>query len=343
MTLVKYFYITLLSFAFVSCGNNPSSKIDFTINTNAVNNKISNGKTLKLSINNPKNLTIDSVSYFIDNKPSKEIIELDNIKLGDFSISAKIYSEGEKRELKSTVTVLNSSSPKVYAYKIINEYPHDITSYTQGLEFYKGELYESTGQKGESKLRKVDYKTGAILKNIDLDRQYFGEGLTIFNNQIYQLTWQSEIGFVYNIDTFERISSFNYNKSIEGWGICNDGKVLYKSDGTEKIWTLNTSTLVEEQFIQAYTNKGKVIGLNELEWINGKIYANRYQKDGVAIINPENGAIEGVIDFSPLKKKVKQHKNLDVLNGLAWNPETNTLFVTGKRWDKLFEVEIIYQ
>lgn len=343
MTLVKYFYINLLSFAFVSCGNNPSSKIDFTINTNAVNNKISNGKTLKLSINNPKNLTIDSVSYFIDNKPSKEIIELDNIKLGDFSISAKIYSEGEKRELKSTVTVLNSSSPKVYSYKIINEYPHDITSYTQGLEFYKGELYESTGQKGESKLRKVDYKTGAILKNIDLDRQYFGEGLTIFNNQIYQLTWQSEIGFVYNIDTFERISSFNYNKSIEGWGICNDGKVLYKSDGTEKIWTLNTSTLVEEQFIQAYTNKGKVIGLNELEWINGKIYANRYQKDGVAIINPENGAIEGVIDFSPLKKKVKQHKNLDVLNGLAWNPETNTLFVTGKRWDKLFEVEIIYQ
>ena len=341
MTLVKYFYITLLSIAFVSCGNNPSSKIDFTINTNAVNNKILNDKPLNLSINNPKNLIIDSVSYFINNNPSKEIIELDNFKLGDLNISAKIYSEGEKRELKSTVTILNSSSPKVYSYKIINEYPHDITSYTQGLEFYKGELYESTGQKGESKLRKVDYKTGTILKNIDLDRQYFGEGLTIFNNQIYQLTWQSKLGFVYNIDTFERISSFNYNKSIEGWGICNDGKTLYKSDGTEKIWTLNTSTLVEEEFIQAYTNKGKVIGLNELEWINGKIYANRYQKDGVAIINPENGAIVGVIDFSPLKKKVKQHKNLDVLNGLAWNTETNTLFVTGKRWDKLFEVEII--
>ena len=341
MTLVKYFYITLLSIAFVSCGNNPSSKIDFTINTNAVNNKILNDKPLNLSINNPKNLIIDSVSYFINNNPSKEIIELDNFKLGDLNISAKIYSEGEKRELKSTVTILNSSSPKVYSYKIINEYPHDITSYTQGLEFYKGELYESTGQKGESKLRKVDYKTGTILKNIDLDRQYFGEGLTIFNNQIYQLTWQSKLGFVYNIDTFERISSFNYNKSIEGWGICNDGKTLYKSDGTEKIWTLNTSTLVEEEFIQAYTNKGKVIGLNELEWINGKIYANRYQKDGVAIINPENGAIVGVIDFSPLKKKVKQHKNLDVLNGLAWNTETNTLFVTGKRWNKLFEVEII--
>ena len=134
-------------------------------------------------------------------------------KLGDINISAKIYAEGEKRELKSTITVLSSSSPKVYTYKIINEYPHDIKSYTQGLEFYKSELYESTGQKGESKLRKVDYKTGKVLKNIDLDPNYFGEGLTIFNNQIYQLTWQSRIGFVYNIDSFERISSFKYNKS----------------------------------------------------------------------------------------------------------------------------------
>ena len=341
MTLVKFFYITLLSIAFVSCGNDPSGKIDFTIITNAVNNKICNDNTLKLSINNPKKLKIDSVLFYINNNSSKEIIELKDSKLGDINISAKIYSEGVKRELKSTVTVLSSSSPKVYSYKIINEYPHDITSYTQGLEFYKGELYESTGQKGESKLRKVDYKTGKVLNNIDLDASYFGEGLTIFNNQIYQLTWQSKIGFIYNIDSFERVSSFNYNKSIEGWGICNDGKKLYKSDGTEKIWTLNTSTLVEEDFIQAFTNKGKVIGLNELEWIKGKIYANRYQKDGVAIINPKNGAIEGVIDFSPLKKKVKQHKNLDVLNGLAWNTDTNTLFVTGKRLDKLFEVEVI--
>ena len=341
MNLVKFFFINLLSIVFVSCGNNPSGKIDFTINTNAVNNKISNDNTLKLSIDNPKNLIIDSVSYFLNNIPTKNIFELNNSKLGDLNISARIYSEGKKRELKSTVTVLNNTSPKVYGYKIINEYPHDITSYTQGLEFYNGELYESTGQNGESKLRKVDYRTGTILKNINLDRQYFGEGLTIFNQKVYQLTWRNKIGFIYNVDTFERISSFKFNQSKEGWGLCNDGNTIFKSDGTEKIWTLNTSTLVEEEFIQAYTNKGKVTGLNELEWIDGSIFANRYQKDGVAIINPKNGAIEGVIDFSPLKKKVKQHKNLDVLNGLAWNPETNTLFVTGKRWNKLFEVEII--
>lgn len=341
MTLVKFFYITLLSLAFVSCGNNPNNKIDFLIKTNAVNNKISNANNLELSVENPKNLKIDSILYFINNKPSKESIDLKDLKLGDLNVSAQIFSEGEKRDLKSTITILSNSAPKVYSFRIINEYPHDINSYTQGLEFYKGELYESTGQHGESKLRKVDYKTGEILKNIDLDKQYFGEGLTIFNNQIYQLTWQSKIGFVYDIETFERLSSFKFNKSKEGWGICNDGKTLLKSDGTEKIWTLNTTTLTEEDFIQAYTNKGKVIGLNELEWVNGKIYSNRYQKDGVAIINPKNGAIEGVIDFSSLKKKVKQHKGLDVLNGIAWNSETSTLFVTGKRWDKLFEVEVI--
>jgi glutaminyl-peptide cyclotransferase len=202
-------------------------------------------------------------------------------------------------------------------------------------------LYESTGQYGESKLRKVDYKTGEVLQNVNLDKVYFGEGLTVLNDNIYQLTWQRGLGFVYDLNTLEKKSSFKYGQSKEGWGLCNDGKVIYKTDGTEKIWILNPETLVEERFIQAYTNKGKMSQINELEWINGKIYANRYQKDGVAIINPINGAIEGVIDFSPLKKKVTQHQGLDVLNGLAWNPETQTLFVTGKRWDKLFEVKII--
>ncbi|MBT8273141.1 MAG: glutaminyl-peptide cyclotransferase, partial [Bacteroidia bacterium] len=141
--------------------------------------------------------------------------------------------------------------------------------------------------------------------------------------------------------TFERKSSFKYGQSKEGWGLCNDKEVLYKSDGTEKIWILDPETLAEKDHIQAFTNKGKIVGLNELEWIEGKIYANRYQKNGVAIINPESGAIEGVIDFSSLREKVKQHPKLDVLNGIAYNPETKTIFVTGKNWDKLFEVEIV--
>jgi glutamine cyclotransferase len=164
--------------------------------------------------------------------------------------------------------------------------------------------------------------------------------LTILNDNIYQLTWHENTVFIYNLTTFEKKGSFKYGQSKEGWGLCNNGNVIYKSDGTENIWVLNPETQAEESHIQAYHNRGKVFGLNELEWINGKIYANRYQLNGVAIINPKNGAIEGVIDFSPLHKLVTQHPKLDVLNGIAYNLETKTLFVTGKYWDKLFEVQI---
>ena len=160
---------------------------------------------------------------------------LDNTKLGKQTIKAAIYYNDQSQNTALNIIILNSESPKIYAFKIINEYPHDITSYTQGLEFFKGKLYESTGQRGKSKLRKVNYKTGEVLKNIDLSKAYFGEGLTILHNNLYQLTWQSGTGFVYDPVTFEKKSSFKYGKSKEGWGLCNDGNSIYKSDGTEKL------------------------------------------------------------------------------------------------------------
>ncbi|OYX23406.1 MAG: glutamine cyclotransferase [Flavobacteriales bacterium 32-35-8] len=342
MKLFKYFTIIFLSSFILSCGTNSGkNKSDFTIKTNAKDHVISNAETLMLSIENPKNHTIDSVSYTLNGKSIKESTDLKDTKLGIQNIEATVYFNNEQQKIVAKITVLNSESPKIYTYKIINEYPHDITSYTQGLEFFNDTLYESTGQNRESKLRKVDYRTGNVLKNINLADQYFGEGLTILNNKIYQLTWQGGIGFVYDIHTFEKITDFKYGKSKEGWGLCNDGKTIYKSDGTEHIWLLNPNTLAEENHIQVYTNKGKIVEINEMEWINGEIYANRYQKDGVAIINPKNGAVIGVIDFSPLKKLITQHQGLDVLNGIAYNPKTKTIFVTGKRWDKLFEVEIV--
>ena len=291
------------------------------------------------------NISISNDLLFVypslDGNRINEQASLQNMKLGKHSIEASIYFNNEVQKTTTALTILNSALPKVYTYNIINEYPHDITSYTQGLEFYNDTLYESTGQYKESKLRKVNYKSGEVLKNINLSDEYFGEGLTILNNKIYQLTWQKGTGFVYDVNTFEKLSSFKYGNSKEGWGLCNHDNVIYKSDGTENIWLLNKDTLVEESYIQVYTNKGKIVGINEMEWVNGKIYANRYQKNGVAIINPNNGAVEGVIDFTPLKSKVTQHKGLDVLNGIAYNPNTKTIFITGKRWDKLFEVEII--
>ncbi|MBU3822374.1 glutaminyl-peptide cyclotransferase [Flavobacteriaceae bacterium XHP0103] len=334
--------IIFLSVLIVSCGSNTGQrKSDFIIKTNAKDNTISNNETLSVSIENPKNHQIDSVSYTFEGKKIGENVNLKDFKLGNQTIEATVYFNGEKQTVSKNIIILNNEPPKIYTYKIINEYPHDITSYTQGLEFYNDTLYESTGQYKESKLRKVDYQTGKVYQNINLADEYFGEGLTVLNDKLYQLTWQKGIGFVYDAQTLNKLNNFKYGKSKEGWGLCNDEQTIYKSDGTEDIWLLNPETLVEENHIQVYTNKGKIVGINEMEWINGDIYANRYQKDGVAIINPNNGAVIGVIDFSPLKKLVTQHQGLDVLNGIAYNPKTKTIFVTGKRWDKLFEVEIV--
>jgi glutaminyl-peptide cyclotransferase len=190
-------------------------------------------------------------------------------------------------------------------------------------------------------LRKTNLETGEILKNVKLADRYFGEGLSILNGNIYQLTWNEGEGLVYDLKSFEKTGTFKFNQSKEGWGLCNNGNQFYKSDGSEKIWVLNGKTMAEESFIQPTTHKSISTQLNELEWVEGKIYANTYQRDGVAIINPENGAIEGLIDFHGLRDKVTQHPKLDVLNGIAYNPNTKKLYVTGKNWDKLFEIEIV--
>ncbi|MGJ5643165.1 glutaminyl-peptide cyclotransferase [Formosa sp. S-31] len=333
--------ITFLYVLLFSCGSSSNDKkSDFSIKTNAPGNGISLHETLNVSLKNPKNIAFDSVAYFLNDIKITPSTPLNEQKLGKQIIKATVYLNGESQTVTQPLLILNDTPPTVYNFELLNEYPHDITSYTQGLEFYNKKLYESTGQYKESKLRQVDFKTGEVLKNINLANEYFGEGLTILNDNLYQLTWQKGTGFVYDVNTLEKKSTFKYNNSKEGWGLCNDGKILYKSDGTEKIWILDPETLEEKDYIQIYTNKGKIGRVNELEWIDGKIYANIYQKDGVAIINPKNGAVEGVIDFSSLKKKVTQHQGLDVLNGMAFNPDTKTLFITGKRWDKMFEVKV---
>ena len=341
MHLDKVLKIIIVATLISGCGNSSKPIKHFLIQTNANKNVISNTDTLKLSLSNLSNKKIDSVNYVINNSPVADIFSLQNSSLGEKMIKAEVFYDGKKEVALQKVIVVNGSTPKLYTYELLNTYPHDITSYTQGLEFYNGVLYESTGQYGESKLRALDYKNDAILNNVNLSRSYFGEGLTVLNDKIYQLTWKEGRGLIYDVNTFETLGSFNYGQSKEGWGLCNDGRQLYKTDGSENIWILNAETLEEERFVQAYTNKGRLTNLNELEWVEGKIYANRYQKNGVAIINPINGAIEAVLDFKDLKNKVTNHPGLDVLNGMAYNPDTKTLFVTGKRWDKLFEVRII--
>ena len=191
-------------------------------------------------------------------------------------------------------------------------------------------------------MRKTDYRTGEVLQKVSLPDQYFGEGLTILNNKIYQLTWRENTGFIYNLKTMEQTGTFVYGESKEGWGLCHDAeKNIYKSDGTDRIWTLNSNTLAEKDYIEIFTNTSKISSVNELEWVDGKIYANVYQQGSIAIIDPSNGAVEGVIDLTDLKDKVTQHPKLDVLNGIAYNGEPNILYITGKNWDKLFKIEIL--
>ncbi len=339
MQLYKYIILFCLSLVLINCEETNASKTTgLSINTSVKSLML--GDTLKLSIDNPKKLNITDVSYQLNDKAITNETVLDAITLGKKVLTAIVTYDDKSETISKSIKVFNNIIPSYYTYEVVNTYPHDINSYTQGLEFYNGELYESTGQKKESKLRKVNFETGEVLKNINLEDRYFGEGLTILNDKIYQLTWQAKRGFVYDVNTFEKLSTFNYGTSKEGWGICNDGKTLYKSDGTEKIWLINPENLTEKSHIEVYTEKGNIPSLNELEWIDGKIFANIYQRNGVVIINPKTGGVEGVIDFKPLKALVTQHPGLDVLNGIAYHPERKTIFVTGKNWDKLFEVRI---
>jgi len=341
-------YIFILFILFISSCENDSTFTSNLLTSNLVDSKIKLNDTLKIKLNASKrNLSFEIKT---NNKIQKILpLERNANNLDEYKFLMKELTLGVKQLIiyensslyeKIDFTLLNDKTPKIYDYEIINEFDRTINFYTQGFEFHNDTLYESIGLRGKSKLLKVDFKSGNILKEYKLPSKYFAEGITILNNKIYQLSWTNKLGFIYDVNTFDKINSFKYEKSLEGWGICNDGNKLYKSDGTEKIWTLNAESQIEEGYIEIYTNKNKVIGLNELEWINGKIYANRYQFKGMAIIDPKNGSIEGVVDLSPLEKKVTQHRKLDVINGIAFNKKRNSIFVTGKMWDKIFEIRI---
>jgi len=259
-------------------------------------------------------------------------------------LKANFTVDQNEYTLEKEFVIYSSITPKIYTYKIINEFSHDMNSYTQGLEFDDNNfLYEGTGQYGFSMLKKVNFQSGEVLDKLFLDKSYFGEGITILNDKIFQLTWKSKIGFIYDLKNFKLIESFSYKNSIEGWGLCNDGEHLYKSDGSEKIWKLDKNSLEEIDFVNVVTNNKVINKINELEWFNNKIYANTYQfnKEVGLIIDPLSGHVDGVIDFSGLKEKVKDHPKLDVLNGIAYNKKRQTFFVTGKNWNKLFEIKII--
>jgi glutamine cyclotransferase len=348
MRIVKIICIVLIPSLFIACGSgNQKASSLFEINLAENAKQVNQNKEVGININNKKQKEIERVIYSIDGVE----IPLNNNKLrinvptlGNKVLTAKITFEGETVEINKNLKVLAEKAPVIYTYTIINEYPHDTAAYTQGLEFHKDTLYESTGENGQSFLRKLNYKTGEVYKQVDLDKSYFGEGITILNNKIYQLTWKSGLGFIYDLDSFKKLDNFQYGKSREGWGLTNDGKRIFKSDGTERIWFLNPDSMQEEGYIETVTNSSVFNSANELEYVDGKLYANVYQKPSVMIIDSKTGAIEGVINFSGLSDLITKTDNWDelnyVLNGIAYHKERQTFFVTGKFWNKMFEVKI---
>ncbi|MCL2643174.1 MAG: glutaminyl-peptide cyclotransferase [Candidatus Bathyarchaeota archaeon] len=227
----------------------------------------------------------------------------------------------------------------VYSYKVIQTYPHDSSAFTQGLTFdNKGNLIESTGLNGASSLRRVNLSDGKILQQINLAEEYFGEGITVVDDKIIQLTWQNKIGFIYNQETFDLLGNFKLN--TEGWGLTYDNKHLILSDGTSKLHFLDTNTYQTINSINVHDAEGPVENLNELEYINGTIYANIWFSTKIAIINPTTGQVEAYIDLEELAQPHTTKNREAVLNGIAYNTQTNQLYITGKNWPNLYEILI---
>lgn len=225
----------------------------------------------------------------------------------------------------------------VYTYQVIHTFPHDPEAFTQGLEFRGGTLYESTGLNGKSTLRQVTLQNGVpIQKTGSLPQRFFGEGITVFKGEVFQLTWQTQQGFVYSQDKFELKRTFQYPG--EGWGLTNDGKQIYMSDGTPEIRLWDPATLKEVRRIKVHDGAMPIAELNELEWVKGEIFANVWQTDRIARISPVDGKVLGWIDLTGILKDGGPH---DVLNGIAYDAASDRLFVTGKLWPKLFEIKLI--
>ena len=251
---------------------------------------------------------------------------------------ATLVSCGGVRKKSATPQAVE---PLFYTYEVVVEHPHLRTSYTQGLQFVDGEIWEGTGEYGRSQLLRTDLASGKVLQSKKLSKEEFGEGITILGDKIYQLTWLNGKLHIYDKATLRHLATHTYKG--EGWGLTTDGEKLYMSDGTNYIRVLNPETLAQERRFGVTLRGQSLQYLNELEWIDGKIWANVYTTDHIVIINPENGVVEGIINLSGILPEKERDSRTDVLNGIAYDATTKRIFVTGKNWSKLFEIRVIAQ
>ncbi len=303
--------------------------------------------TIKLDFGGNED-SIDSVNYSLDGEHLTTISGTDSLDLstenwsfGNKSLKITAFHEG--RETVKTSQIKFTPPPaKKFGFNVVREYPHDNTAFTQGLEYHNGVLFESTGQyDGRSSIRQVDLNTGEIIKKVSLGNEYFGEGLTIVDDRVIQLTWMENKAFVYDRATLGKIGEFSYGSFKEGWGICFDGTQLIVSDGSNRLYFLNKDTFEETEIKEVFDHRGPRSELNELEYIDGKIYANVYQENIIVIIDPKTGAVEGEINLIGLFPEAQNLPYDHELNGIAYDRAQERLFVTGKNWSKLFEIALI--
>lgn len=351
-TAVFFFFVIFTFSASFSCSNSASKsrKPVSSITISPVKNGYVFGEKIAVKVNTKvRDGEIQSVKLFFNNqliKESKELdftmtdVELKMLGNNNFTVEA-VKTDGQKNSRSQVISVFSDQPAQKFSYQVVKNYPHTKEHYTQGLEFYNNTLYEGTGEYGTSGVFKKRYQTGETEQTIKLAEKYFGEGITILNEKIYQLTYKHKKGFVYQLNDFALIDTFTF-RSTEGWGLTNDGTNLIMSDGTHQLTWINPMDFSVVKTIQVASNRGLVTNLNELEYVNGTIYANVYTTDIIVEIDPETGKVISEINLSGILNMYKNPGDkIDFLNGIAFNKNTGNLFVTGKYWPKMFEIKLV--
>lgn len=292
-------------------------------------------------------IQVDSIILFKTNAEITSSVGQDSLVWNSISevtglkqLSISVYMKGGIVEHKRVnITLLSDIKPEKYTYRVINTFEHDPEAYTQGLFVHEGVFYESTGQRGASTLREVDIQSGKIKRSIDLEPEFFGEGIAVVNNKIFMLTYTSNEGRVYDLNTFKEERRFNYDR--EGWGLASKGDTLIKSEGTNRLQFMEPENFTPVKTLHVFDQTSPINDLNELEVINGDIFANRYHTNQIYIIDSSTGKVKGIIDLSGIFNQSDYNRRIDVLNGIAFNEDSQTYYVTGKYWPKLFEISIV--
>lgn len=347
---IVFLFLSVLISSF-SCSNksNRSRKPVVQIGIETNQKKIIYGDDIRLNIAvKLKDGELQSTQIFIDtilvnSSPNAEFsYTLSKFeKLGKHTLKVQsVKTDGTEGVYYKTFEVLSDVVPEQMGYEIIQSYPHNETSFTEGLEIHEGFLYESTGENGKSALYKTNLKTGKTIQSVKLADKYFGEGITILNDKIFQLTYKTKVGFVYKLENMARIDSFHF-ESAEGWGMTNDKQNLIMSDGSNVLTYLDPATFKTVKKLQVYDDKNAFVYLNELEYSEGYIYANVWGTNIIVKIDPESGKILAKINLDGILINTNPDKDIDVLNGIAIDPETKKMYVTGKFYPKLFEIRLV--